>query len=229
MVGGGEVAQREEVLVFAEGVAVGVEEVVGGAAGLRAGTPIAAAAGEILAEVALAAVADAEGSVDKGFELDGGVAAEVLHLLERGFAGQDDATEANAFEELDALEGEIVGLGAGVEFDGREVALQQAEVLDDGGIDSGFVELMEEAHGIVYLIVEQECVDGGEDACMVDVGVAGQTLDVGEGVAGGFAGTESWGTDVDGVGAVVDGFAALVKVFGGGEKFELHGYCILKG
>ena len=218
MVGGGEVAEREEVLVFAQEVAVGVVEVVGGAAGLRTAAAVAAAVVEVLAEVALAAVADAEGPLDKGFQLDGGVAAYVLHLLEGGLAGQDDAAEADTLQKLDARQVGVVGLGAGMELDGRQVAFQQAEVLDDGGIDSGVVELVEHADGILYLVVEEECVDGGKDACVVEVGVLCQPLDVRKGVAGGFAGTESRGTDVDGVGTVVDGFASLVVVFGGGEE-----------
>ena len=132
------------------------------------------------------------------------------------------------FEELDAGEGCVVGLGAGVEFDGREVAFEQTEVLDDGGIDTGVVELMQHGDGIVNLVVKKEGVDGGEDAAMVKVGVVGQLLDVLDGVAGCYAGTESGCADVDGVGTMIDGFATLFKVFGGREEFQLHGYSILK-
>ena len=76
--------------------------------------------------------------------------------------------------------------------------------------------------------VEKEGVDGGEDAAVVKVGVAGQLLDVLDGVAGCYAGTESGCANVDGVGTMIDGFATLFKVFGGREEFQLHGYSILK-
>ena len=82
------------------------------------------------------------------------MSANLQHLFERGFACQYHTAEAGLFEKLDARECGIVGLGAGVELDGRQVALQQTEILDDGGIGSGVVELVEQAHGIVYFVVK---------------------------------------------------------------------------
>ena len=78
---------------------------------------------------------------------------------------------------------------------------------------------MEHAHSIVHLVVEEEGVDGGEDPGVIDMGIAGQLLDVGQGVDGGRPCTEGRGSDVDGVGTVVDGFDALLAVFGRREEF----------
>ena len=114
-----EVAEREEVFLFDEQAAVAVQEVVGAAAGLRAATAVAAAAGKILAHIALAAVAHAEGAVDEGFEVDEGGLADGFHLVERGLAGEDDAFETHLFHELYALGGVVVALCAGVQLDGR--------------------------------------------------------------------------------------------------------------
>ena len=172
-----------------------------------------------MAEIALAAIAHAEGSLHKGLELDGCVAADLLHLLEGGLAGQNNATETYALKELDAGQVGVVGLGTGVQLDGRQVALKQAEVLNNGGIDTCFIELMEHAHSIVHLVVEEEGVDGGEDPGVIDMGIAGQLLDVGKGVDGGRPCPEGRGSDVDGVGTVVDGFDALLAVFGRREEF----------
>lgn len=89
--------------------------------------------------------------------------------------------------------------------------------MEDDGVGAGVVELADELEGGLDFVVEEEGVDGGVEACVVEVGVAGELLDVGDGVGGGDSGSEGGGSDVDGVGAVVDGVAALFEVFGWGE------------
>ena len=72
-----------------------------------------------------------------------------------------------------------MGLGAGVEFYGWQIAFQQPQVLHNDGIDSYIVQLVHQPHGLLHLGVEQERVDCGKDLGMVEVGVAGQLLNFG--------------------------------------------------
>jgi hypothetical protein len=77
-----------------------------------------------------------------------------------------------------------VGLGAGVELDRRQVELEEAHVLDDQRVGAGLVELADQALGAGHFLVEQDGVAGHEDPRAEAVGVAGQALDVGDGVLG---------------------------------------------
>ena len=198
--------------VAKKGAAVGGDEVVAAAAGLRAATAVAAAAYEVLAEVALAAVAHAEGAVDEGLELEAGGLADGAHLVERGLAGKDDATEAYRLHELDAFHSGVVTLGAGVKLDGRQVALEEAEVLQDEGVDTGVVELAYHGDCGLQFVVEKQRVDSGVDAGAVEVGIAHQGVDVGKTVGGGGTGAVGRGPDIKRVGAVVDSLAPEVEV-----------------
>ena len=87
LLAGVEVAERQQVFFLDEQAAIAVVEVVGAAAGLRAASAVAAAVVEVLAHIALAAVADAEGAVDEGFEVEVGGLPDLAHLLQGGFAG----------------------------------------------------------------------------------------------------------------------------------------------
>ena len=103
-------------------------------------------------------------------------------------------------------------MGAGMEFDGRQVALQEAEVLKNKGVDTGVVELANHGHGGFKLIVEEEGVDGGEDLGAVEVGITHEGVDIIECVGGGGAGAEGRRADIERVGAVVDGLAPELEV-----------------
>ena len=63
--------------------------------------------------------------------------------------------ETNVLEEFYSSGIDVVGLGAGMKFDGREVEFEEAEVLDDEGVDTNVVELMNHLLGLLKLVVEQ--------------------------------------------------------------------------
>ena len=138
-----------------------------------------------------------------------------MHLFEGCLTSQYYAAETAVFEKLYAFEVGIMGLGAGVQLDGWQFALQQAEVLDNGSIGTGVVKLVQHPHGVVYFVVEEKCVYCNKHTGMKEVGVSGQALYVLDGIASCNTGTESRGTDIYGIGTMVDGFATLFKVFGG--------------
>ncbi len=219
-----QVAQREEVAVRDEDPALGVDQAVAAAAGLGALAAVAAPSADGVAHVALPAVRDTQRPVDETLELQGGAGADGPDLVQAQLAGQDDAPEANGFQEGDPRGGVVVHLGAGDEGQGREVRFEQAHILDDGGVDANVVEPVQQANGLGQLVVVEQGVDGDIDPRPVAVGVPHQSGDVLERIAGPGAGAELGRADIDGVGAAVDGGASDVEVLGRGEELDLcHG------
>ena len=104
--------------------------------------------------------------------------------------------------------------------DGGQVEPQQAHVLHDEGVGARAVELVDEALHGGELVVVEDGVERHVDARPERVGVVGQAGDVADRVACCRAGAEARSADVDGVGAVADGFDAGVGVAGGGEEFD---------
>ncbi len=210
--------------------ALGVCHLVGQAAGLAAVAAVGAAAGVGVADVALAAVGHAQRAVDE--ELDVG-APRRIHwpqrlvdggdLLQRQFARQHDLRQAHVLQKARFLGRADVGLGAGVQLDGRQVDFQQAHVLDDQRVGTGVVHLPGHLARGLQLVVAQDGVQGDEDAAVEAVRVLHQALDVADVVARTGARAKGRAADVDGIGAVVDGFDADVGIARGREQFELVG------
>ena len=120
----------EHVLVVRHDAAGRIEHVEGLAALLAAGAAVGAAARHRMADEALAAVGHAQRAVDEELQM------RVLHLgldgadlLQVQLAGQHHLAETDVLQEARLLGRADVGLGAGVELDGRQVELQQAPYL----------------------------------------------------------------------------------------------------
>ena len=114
-------------------------------------------------------------------------------------AGQDDLGEAHLGQEAGLLRGADVALGGGVQVDGREVQLQQPQVLDDEGVHAGVVEVLDQAAGGLQLVVVEDGVEGDVDAGVEAVGVLHQAGDLRHRVVRIVAGAEGRAADVDGV------------------------------
>ena len=136
------------------------------------------------------------------------------------FARQNDLREADIFEKLHLVGVAIVGLRAGVQLDRRQIQFQQAHVLDDQRVGAGFVELPGELAGAFQFVVVQDGVQRDEDLGAVAMGEIAQASDFGDIVAGAVAGAEGRPADIDGIGAVLDGFDAEIGILGRGEEFE---------
>ena len=160
--------------------------------------------------------------MDEDFELGFDFAANGADLVKGEFTGKDDAGEAEAVEEADAFEVVVVHLGAGMEAYGGKVEAEDAHVLDDESIDAYTGEFTDEAFGFRKFVVVEYGVEGDEYAAVVTVGVFDETGDVGDAVGSSTAGTEGRRTDVDGVGAVVNGGNGNGEVSGRGK--ELYGF-----
>ena len=79
--------------VFYQHVAFGIEQVVRQTTRLGAGTTVGATVADVLAEIALPAVADTQGTVDKELQRHGGFFPYRTDFLEAQLTAQDDLAE----------------------------------------------------------------------------------------------------------------------------------------
>ena len=214
------VFQGEQVAVLHQHLPPWGLQGAGQPAELGALAAVRAAAGAGVADVALAAVGDAERPVDKELQLHLGLGTDGTDLLEREFARQHYLGEAHVLQELHLFRRTVVGLGAGVQRYGRQIQGQQPHVLHYERIGPGLVDLVGQAPGLLQLVVVQQGVEGDEHLGAEAVGVARQHFDIVEGVACRTAGTEGGAAHVDGIGAMVDGFDAIGEVLGRSQQLE---------
>ena len=228
------VFHAQHVFVVRHEAASRVDHLVGQAAGLAAVAPVGAAPGVGVADEALAAVGHAQGAVHKEFQGCSLAVFSVLAVWAQGhvdagdlcecqFAGQHQLAQAGVLQKAGFFGGADVGLGAGVQLNGRQVEFEQAHVLDDEGVYARVVQLAHELAGGLQLVVAQDGVERDENAAVEAVRVLDQPGNVLHGVVGAAARPETGAADVDGIGPVVDGFDADVGGAGGGEQFKLVG------
>jgi hypothetical protein len=105
-----------------------------------------------------------------------------------------------------------------VELNGRQVHFQQAHVLDDERIGAGFIQLPGQQAAAVELVIVQDGIERDKDLGAVAVGKIAQAFDIGDIVAGAITGAKGRATDVDGIGAVLDGFNAEIGVLAGARS-----------
>ncbi len=215
------VLHRQQVFLEGDHTALVVLEGVGQAAGLGTVATVGAAAGLGVGDVALAGEGHAQRAVDE--ELDGGVGlgGDGANLLQVQLTSQHQLGETGLVEEFCPLQGANVGLGTGMQLDRRDVQLHHAQVLDDQGVDTGVVQLMNQLARRFQLVVVEDGVDGGEDACMVATGELDQFGDLADFIAGVVARAEARAADVDGVSAVQDRLASNCDVTGRAEQFQV--------
>ena len=225
----GQVLRAEQVRFVAEVARLAVDdELVRQAAGLGALATVGAAPAEGFAGEALAAVGDAEGAVDEGFDGDGGGGGDAFDVGRGQFAGEDDAFDAEPADEVDAAgvgEGHLGGAVYWKRGGGDVEEFGKAKVLDDDGIDAGGGEGGDVVDGGGQFIGEDQGVEGDVAANVVGVEIGDDLGELVEGEIGGaMAGVEVAEAEVDRVGAVGDGGAHGVPVAGGREEFRGRGW-----
>ena len=215
----GEVLEGENGFVAQQDIAGGVLHVVAGAAGLDTAAAVGAPAGEVLAQVALAAVAHAEGSVYEALNLALGDGFGYLpDLLQAQLPGQDQLVEAQGGQPAGLFRCSDVALGGGVQLYLRDAHPQESEVLDYEGIASGFHGTEYAAAGFLQLVLEDDGVEGQIDPGAESVSVVRQYGDVSEGVARRLACPEGRSGYIHGIGTAVDGRDADVLIACRSEK-----------
>ena len=214
------VLHRQQVLVLGDRLALVVDQGVGQAAGLRAFAAIGAPPGVGMADVALARIGDTERAVHKILQRQRRRVSNFSHLFDAHFARQHDLREAGVFQEFCLGRIADVGLRRGVQLDRRQIEFKQAHVLDDQRVDAGFVQFPGQPAAAFEFRIVQDGIECNEDLGPETVGEVTQAPDLGDIVAGAVAGAEGGAADIDGIGAVLDGFDAEIGVLGRGEEFE---------
>jgi hypothetical protein len=199
----------------------GIRHLIRQPAGLAAIAAIGTAPGMRVADVALAAVGDAQRAVDEEFQRGAGLRPDRRDLLQRQFTRQHQLRQADILQKACLLRRADVGLRAGVQLDRRQVEFQQAHVLDDQRIDASVVHLPDQFARRFQLVVAQDGVERGEDARVEPMRVFHQPGDVGHAVVGAAARTERRSADIHRICAMIDRFDADVGIARRSEKFEL--------
>ena len=175
------VLHRQHMLVVRDDAPFHVGDLVRQSAGLRAVAAVGAAPGVGVADVALAAVGDAQRAVDEEFQ--GGLGsrggADGGDLSEVELACEDDLGEPHVLQEAGFFRGADVGLGAGVQLDRRQVEFQQAHVLDDQRVDAGVIQLPDLPARRLQFVVGEDGVEGDEHARVEAVRMRHQSGNVG--------------------------------------------------
>ena len=208
------IAEREGVGVAEEQGTVGSRDIIGEAAWLRT---LAAVGGSTSAEethVALAAIRDAQRTMDESLKADGCLAGNVGNLLDRQLASQNHLGETHLLPKEHLVGGTVVALSGSVELDGRHIAREEGGILDDEDINTDVVELPCEGASVGNLIVEEESIESHVDTRAEGVGMAHEGGDIVDSIGSRLAGSELRRTDVDGIGSVINCRNAALKILG---------------
>ncbi len=129
---------------FFERPAAAVHQGVKVTAGLCALSAVAAAPADGVAQVALPAVTDAQGAVDEGFQLESGLRADGVDLLQLSSRARMTRLNPTCSRNRTRSGEWLLHLRAGKKGDGRQVAFEQPCVLDDEGVGTAFMDLTDE-------------------------------------------------------------------------------------
>ena len=212
-------------LVMRHKAALVIHHLVGQAAGLAAFAAVGAAPGMGRADVTLSAVGHAQGAVDKELQrafLRIGGSADGGNLLGGELTSEHDLRKTHILQKARLFRRADVGLGAGVQLQGRHVDGEQPHVLHDERIHAGFIQLPGLLARRFQLVISQDGIHGDKNAAVETVRMLHQARNVGHAVVGAGAGAEAGAADVDRVGPVVDGFDTDVSRAGGRQQFELE-------
>ena len=138
--------------VFDQHITISVKKVIGETARLGAGTTVGTAVADILAQIALPAVADTQGTMDEKFQRHGGLLPNLANLFKAQLATQNNLTKPQLFKELYLFHAQVVALRAGMKRDGRQVELQELHILHDQCIDTDVPAVVNQLSCALYLI-----------------------------------------------------------------------------
>ena len=97
---------------------------------------------------------------------------------------------------------------------------ENGHVLYKDGIDADVLKFGQQPSGPIQFIVVEDRVDSHIDLGTERMGIAAKLPDVVDAVACGRTGSEARGTDIDGIGAMVDGGHATSQVLGRSQQFK---------
>ena len=117
----------------------------------------------------------------------------------------------------------VIGLGAGMQGNRRQIKFQQAKILHYQRIRSRLIELVGQPLGCLELLILQDGIEGHIDPGAKAVGKMAQRLNLGQGIARGSARTKTGATDIDSIGAVTDRLHTKLAIFGRSQQLKRMG------
>ena len=102
---------------------------------------------------------------------------------------------------------------------GRQLHAKQSHVLNENGVDTGLVELMDEPLGSGEFVVVDNRIDGDEHLSGKAVGMLAELTDVVDAVACCRTGPKALSTNVDGISTMIDGCHAALQILGRCQQF----------
>ncbi len=215
-----EILQRQQRLVPGQDTPVPVFQVIERPAGLDTGTPVGAPAGQVLRQVALAAVTDAKGPMDKDFQFGIDGLPDGADLLQREFPLQHQPPVAQAFRETGLFRRTDSALGGGMEDHPFRGQPGHGRILDDEGVHPGIGKFLQEPPGLRDFLLINQGIEGYVDPGAEPVRIGTQLPDVLHRIPRRLARPEGRAGDIYGIGTAVDGGPADFRRTGGGEEFE---------
>ena len=228
------IARRRQVLLHRC-----VAQLVGQPARLGAHAAVGRTAANEGGHEALARVAHAQRAVSEHLYLDALLSrgrGQQLHLGQRQLARQGDALGAQAGRR--AHTGQVMGVHLGGQMQRRfgQRARQlagQADVLHDEPVGAGTPRLAHALQGLLHLAGQNDRVHGDVDRHAALVGIAAGLAQGFDGeVVGAAPGVERFQSQIDGIGARLDGGVEGRLVARGGQKLDgviQHDYSFLRG
>ena len=150
-------------------------------------------------DIALPGIRHAQRPVNKKFDSGIGRLMNGLNLLKTQLTRQHDLREPHVSEKFGFLHAADIALGAGMEFDGRDVQLQNAHVLDDQRVNAVLPEIGNQSLCGFQFIVVKNRVQRDKDFCAIAMGERHQLGDIFQAIAGIMTRPKAGTTDIDGV------------------------------
>ena len=215
-----EILQRKQRLVPDQDMPFPVLQVIERPAGLDAGAPVRAPPRKVLREIALSAVTDAEGAMDKAFQLRPDRLPDGTDLIQREFPLQHQPPVSQALGEAGLFRRLDGALGGSVEDHSLRGQPRHGRILDDEGIHPGIGEFLQETPRLRDFLLIDQRVESHVDPGAELMRIVAETADVLHGIPGRLPCPEGRAGDIDGIGTAVDGCHADFCRTGRREKLE---------
>ena len=216
-----QVAQRQQVLPAHQSLSVFVHQIVRQPARLQAGSAVAAARRHRTAQVALPAVRDANRPVHE--RLDPGVRNRVgnpAYLRQGRSALENDPRKTGVAPKPRPVGSHRTHLRRGVQLDRRKTHPQKSRILHDQRIGTRAAYFAGDAFGLAQFVGKNQRIHRHEHPHAETVRIVAQPRDVADRNGRIDPRAETGRTDVQRVGAAIDGGASVFVIFGRSQQFD---------
>ena len=163
--------------------------------------------------------------MDKDFKFNiGYFTMDGSDFLNRQFASQHDTTKAQVAQPAHFLCRSVIRLGGGMKLHIPQPwflisQLQQCHILNQDGIGTSILQVEKKTTSSLQFMIVENGVDRDINSHTVSMRILAKLADVVSTVAYGSTSTKLTGTNIDGIGAMVDSSHAALQVLGRCQQF----------